>query len=251
MTEHEQKEVVQQGIDLIGEYGQLYDYHKKMARYHNQNYQAMAGKRLKVRSPKSDTMAAITRKKIGRWPLDLSYPEIGGLKDLEIQKSINELILKKSYDLVENQKKRSRNFMQIRGAYEVKLNKRGLLSIYFTNYVFSKGTARGLTLADSLTVDLDTGKVYNLKDFFQEGSNYIQRLSIRIKHQIRVGKIQLITDFHTIHSDQQFYLTNQGIVIYFQTYAYTPYYYGIPQFTILYRDMIDLMIADGPLPRLF
>ncbi len=250
MVENERNSVTHQEIDLVEQYGKLYDYHKKMAGYHNQSYQFIVGNKLKAQSPKSDTAAIIAVKRIVQWPLDLNYPEISGLKNSEIERSINELILKKTYDLVEDQKKRFKNLIQVRGTYEVKLNKSGLLSIYFTNYAFWKGAAHGLTLTDSLTVDLDTGKVYGLEDFFQEESHYIQQISKLIKQQIKARKIQLITDFQTIHKDQQFYLTPQGVVIYFQTYAYTPYYYGIPQFTIPYRGLMDLMLTEGPLPRL-
>lgn len=250
MAAHELNRTAQQEIDLVGQYVQLYDYHKKMARYHSQGYQSMVGRRLKAQAPTSDTKAVIAGRKITHWPLDLSYPEISGLRNLEVQRGINELILKRTYDLVESQKKRARNLIQITGTAEIKLNRSGLLSIYFTNYAFAKGAARGLTLADSLTVDLDTGKIYGLKDFFQEEKHGIQRLNRYIQQQIKAKNIRLTTDFCTIHREQQFYLTHQGIVIFFQTYAYTPYYYGIPQFTIPYQDVIDLMIAEGPLPRL-
>lgn len=239
-----------QEAGIAGKNISLYDYHKKMAEYHYKHYQSMAGRRLKARSPKSNTIAALTGKRILHWPLNLSYFEISGLKDPEIERCINELILKKTYDLVEAQKKRSKNLVQIIGNYDVKLNRGGLLSIYFQNYSIGKGEARGLILADSLTVDMDTGKIYGLKDLFQEESPYIQRLNTYIKQQIKIKKIQLITDFHTIHRDQQFYLIPQAIGIYFQTYAYTPYDYGIPQFMIPYNSLTDFILVEGPLPRL-
>ncbi|MEW9123395.1 MAG: DUF3298 and DUF4163 domain-containing protein [Thermotaleaceae bacterium] len=234
----------------IARYQQLYDYHKGMADYHYKSYEAVLHSRVKGREIQEDSRAVVLEKKISQGPLKLSFPQIIGLKNSLVEQKINELLKEKSYGLIEKQKKENQNLVEILGEYQVKLNKKGLLSIYFTNYAIWEKAAHGLTLADSLTVDLDTGQVYELNDFFKPNSDYISRINQMIKQQIQDRNIPLITDFKTIAPEQSFFLNDQGIVIYFQLYKYTPYYLGIPQFIIPYKLTVDLMAPAGPLVRL-
>lgn len=63
------------------------------------------------------------------------------------------------------------------GGYTIELNKAGLPSIRFEVYSYTQGAAHGLTVVKSLTFDLESGRVYELKDFFKRGSGYRKRIS--------------------------------------------------------------------------
>ena len=53
--------------------------------------------------------------------------------------------------------------------------------------------------------------------------------------------ITLIKPFVEISPDQEYYLTPEGIVVYFQSDVYTPHYYGSPEFVIPFNDVKDLL----------
>ena len=57
-------------------------------------------------------------------------------------------------------------------------------------------------------------------------------------------------DFEGIRSDQDFYIADTVLVIYFQLYEITPYSLGFPYFPIPILDIADSINPDGPLNRM-
>lgn len=85
---------------------------------------------------------------------------------------------------------------------------------------------------------------------FKPGSDYVKRLSALIQEQIKVRDIQLLNEFTAIRPDQDFYLADKSIVIYFQLYELTAYVYGFPMFPISVYELQDIIDENGPLGRL-
>src|SRR5699024_1432485 len=131
------------------------------------------------------------------------------------------------------------HFAEMLGTYEVKTNERNILSISFSNYAIFPQAAHGLTLMKSLTINTETGEVYNLNDLFKESSNYVDVLSSIIANQIMERDIQVLEPFTTIRPDQDFYIADKSLVIYFQLYELTAYVYGFPMFPISVYDLED------------
>ena len=178
--------------------------------------------------------------------LEVYYPVVSGLNNINVQKNINSNILNLVYQMIKDQGYYENPQTTITGYYEIKTNERGILSIVLTNYAFSGG-AHGLTIMKSLTFDVETGKLYSLKDLFKDGSNYVDVLSEIIEEQIEERDIPLITEFDKIRSDQDFYIADKALVIYFQLYELAPYAYGFPQFPISVYEIQDIIKEDGPL----
>jgi hypothetical protein len=88
-----------------------------------------------------------------------------------------------------------------------------------------------------------------LGELFKPDSNYVQRLSAIIQRQITERKIQLLEPFQGIRPDQDYYIADKSLVIYFQLYEITPYYYGFPYFPISVYEIQDLIREDGPLGK--
>jgi len=181
--------------------------------------------------------------------LDVYYPVVAGLKNTNVQKRINNTILNLAYELIQDQGYYENPQTNITGYYELKTNERGILSLVLNNYAFSGG-AHGMTIMKSLTFDLETGKQYCLNDLFKHGSNYIDVLSEIIKEQIEERDIPLLTEFDRIRPDQDFYIADKALVIYFQLYELTAYAYGMPQFPISVYEIQDIIKEDGPLGEL-
>lgn len=184
--------------------------------------------------------------KAGNVEVDLQYPQIEGLKNLEVQKQINGILKNhvEDFKLVtkdfENEVKelRKEGFEHNYGAvvnYEVMYNKNGLLSVVFTDYTYTGG-AHGMYGDISYTFDLTTGETYHLEDLFNVGFDYKNIINEIVKEQFN-SMDYILEEFKSISENQPYYLSNNGIVVYFTLYEYTPYAAGIPRFTIPYEQI--------------
>ncbi len=84
-------------------------------------------------------------------------------------------------------------------------------------------------------------------NLFKDGSDYVKQLSDIIKVDIKKWNIQLLDEFKAIRPDQDFYIADTSIVIYFQLYEITPYYWGFPYFPIPILDVADISKPNSPL----
>ena len=114
----------------------------------------------------------------------------------------------------------------------MELNQKGILSVKFNVYTFRWHAANGLDVQKSITVNLETGKVYQLNNLFKPNSGYRRVLTKLIQKQIEEKEIPLLEEIKSIPDNQEFYMTKDALVIYFQEIEYTPHYIGIPEFAI-------------------
>ncbi|MEN2467328.1 DUF3298 domain-containing protein [Ornithinibacillus sp. JPR2-1] len=179
------------------------------------------------------------------------YPQVVQMNNLHLQHFINQSIIQETQSLINLQTGDTpQTVVEMLGTYEIKNNQRDILSILLTNYTYHDRAAHGMTFKRSLSFDLKTGKKLELKDLFKPGSDYITRLSEIIHAQIKQRDIQLIDDFTVISPNQDFYLADKTLVIYFQLYDITPYVFGFPIFPISIYEIQDIIREDGPLGRL-
>lgn len=136
------------------------------------------------------------------------------------------------------------------GLYELKNNQRQVLSLSLSNYTYHKQSAHGMTYIKSLTFDFEKEKICHLKDLFTPGANYVQRISDLVEAQIIQRDIPLLGEFTGIRPDQDFYIADKALVIYFQLYEITPYVVGLPMFPISVFDLTDLFDDQSPLSRM-
>lgn len=180
------------------------------------------------------------------------YPQVEGLQNAHVQQSINQMIVQLMQLLVQQQyhQQGTDNFTEMIGTFEIKTNERNVLSLSLTNYAFAYQHAHGLTLIKSLTFDTETGRSYTLQDLFKPGSDYVDVLSTFVQKQINERDIPILNNFSTISPDQDFYIADKSLVLYFQLYEITPYYIGLPMFPISVFDLQDIIVEDGPLGRM-
>lgn len=133
--------------------------------------------------------------------------------------------------------------------YELKTNERNVLSLTLWNYTFAGG-AHGLTVQKGLTFNTETGKAYALKDLFKPGSDYVAKLSAIIKAELKTRDIPLLVEFNSIKPDQDFYIADKSLVIYFQVYELAAYVYGFLYFPISVYAIQDIIDEDGPLGKM-
>lgn len=124
-------------------------------------------------------------------------------------------------------------------AYEITYNQNAVISMYYDHYIFSGG-AHGSTLRVSRTWNLKNGcpiKLFqNSGDPASDKAQILNSIREQIVVQMRNGENQYFDDYLQLifeHFDpSSFYLTPEGIVIYYQQYDIAPYSSGIPEFLI-------------------
>jgi len=177
------------------------------------------------------------------------YPRVEGLRNSRVQKHINTLLKRRVRSLLRRQGFGQPN-TYLWGVNETRLNASGVLSITEDIYAYREHAAHGLTMRTAATFDLVSGRLYTLSELFRSGLDYITPISQEIKRQIEEKKIPLLRDFAFIAPNQEYYIAATALVVYFQTYDYTPYYVGIPEFPIPLDSLIDYLDEPSPLHRL-
>jgi tetratricopeptide (TPR) repeat protein len=94
--------------------------------------------------------------------------------------------------------------------------------------------------------DLNKGRIFQLKDLFKPGSNYVQTLSDYIRKQIKENP-----EYSYIKADQPFYVTEEALVLYFFPYEIASYAAGFPMFKIPYADIMNRIDVNGEFWRSF
>ena len=179
----------------------------------------------------------------------INYPQVWGLSNSFVEQSINSTIMNQANMLIRAQlTNQPPGSTEMTGSYELKNNQRGILSLTQYNYAYTQHAAHGLTLLKALTINVQSGKVYALRELFQPGSEYVSRLNALIAAQIKRRDVPLLADaFEGISADQDYYIADKSLVIFFQLYELTPYVYGFPMFPISVYELQDILIEDGPL----
>lgn len=178
------------------------------------------------------------------------YPVVVHLPNTNVQSTINHAIVTALNKLLVEQSYYEPSLVELMAYYELKTNQRGLLSLNLIVYSFTGG-AHGMTVIKSLTFDTKTGKQYELKELFKPDSHYEKKLSDIIRQRIKDWNIDLLDPpFKGIRSDQDFYIADATLVIYFQLYEITAYVWGFPYFPIPILDLVDMINPEGPLDRM-
>ncbi|ATP41635.1 hypothetical protein CSE16_17220 [Solibacillus sp. R5-41] len=179
------------------------------------------------------------------------YPQVEHLHQPQWQMKVNHAIVEQTKKLMNEQIGNMPSTVEeMLGFYEIKNNQRQVLSLTQTNYTYHNRAAHGMTYIKSLTFDMLKQKICTLEDLFKPNSNYIERISALIHQQIKQRNIELISPFTVIKPDQDFYVADKTLVIYFQLYDITPYVFGFPMFPISLYDLQDIIDEEGPLGRL-
>lgn len=194
----------------------------------------------------------IISKKIENENVDITYPELK-LKHKRIQSKINNLILDRIQNFTKKELDKFSNQRNINGEYKITFNKRNLLSIIFEFYSYLPEENSTFDILKSLTINTRDGYIYNFNDLFYKGSNYKSSINRIIIENIKENSIPIIEEYANINKNRNFYLTEDSLVVYYGlniNSKYTPIY-CIPQFTIPYNSIKDIINPTGPIARFF
>ncbi len=135
------------------------------------------------------------------------------------------------------------------GSFEIKNNQRGILSLSLIGLA-DFGGAHPMTKVASLTMDTANGENYALYQLFQQGSRYMEIINAEISRQIEQRQIPLLDGFAGISQNQDYYVSDSVLVVYYQLYELAPYAAGFPYFPIPIYLLTEVIPEDGLLSRL-
>jgi hypothetical protein len=123
--------------------------------------------------------------------------------------------------------------------HTVTYNKNCTVSLYADNYQYTGG-AHGNTIRTSDTWDLKSAQRMSLASFFAAPVPFpafvLQSINGQIAAQLAEGTGMYFDDYEKNvtqnFNPRSFYLTDTGVVLYFQQYQIAPYASGIPEFTL-------------------
>lgn len=191
--------------------------------------------------------------------IELSIPQLKDLEDGNVQKIINQqLAATTEYALDDfNQLTNSMllsikkgslpaeyaNRLTLVSNYEVKLLNKNVVSILQYGYQ-DTGGAHPMPFAYAQTFNIKTGKNYALKDLFSPMSNFSYYLTEKIKQEIKLRNKQDNYIFTGLQEKQKFFLTREGLFIYYQPYEIAPYSEGFIYFFFPYSDLPDINLDE-------
>lgn len=89
--------------------------------------------------------------------------------------------------------------------------------------------------------DLLTGNMFTIGNVFNPNVDYLKVISNYVNYKISQNKELYYKDVVVdIPEDQAFYLTDEGIVIYFGVDEIAPKEFGIPRFTMEYKKLLHI-----------
>ncbi|QPA32539.1 DUF3298 and DUF4163 domain-containing protein [Thermaerobacillus caldiproteolyticus] len=182
--------------------------------------------------------------------LELYYPVIYGLPNKEAEKKINYEILASVQQILMDQGFYENPLTEITGHFELKTNEKDVLSLTIINYAYSGG-AHGLTLMKGVTFDVSTGKKYLLSELFLDDSDYVKVLSSMVSTQIKERDIFLLNPpFKSVSPEQDFYIADKALVLFYQLYKLTAYAFGFPYFPISVYAIEKVVDPQSPLGKM-
>ena len=190
--------------------------------------------------------------------LTIIYPRVGLEQNPDVERRINDHITLQVDQYLDHARELYQQALQsylelqeqgfpfhtwdARMDFSITYNDNCFLSMYTDRYEYTGG-AHGNTIRTSETWELTSGTQRTLGSFFESGVDYRELLVDEIIRQADANMAQepgiYFEDYRELIAEtfnpESFYLTPEGLVIYFQQYDIAPYSTGIVEFTIPYE----------------
>lgn len=178
---------------------------------------------------------------------NLHIPFLQGTGDEALQNRLNDRFEQDAFNLEKSLLAEIDEYVKEVQHYDFPINNFVLYSRFQPGYVNSRmlsltvdyyqytGGAHGITERRPYNIDLSTGQDLALKDLFISNYDYGSVINNEIRRQINSSEGMYFDGdmgFQGISEDQDFYLQDDALIIFFQQYEIAPYAAGIPEFKI-------------------
>jgi hypothetical protein len=178
-----------------------------------------------------------------------TYPMVVNIANRTLRREINDKIKEAAFDAIPDYNPGT-SISEATSGYATMANAKGILSLRFQDYIYPEMAAHGVTQISSLTIDLCDGRVYRFYELFRKGSDYQSKIDLMTRVEIISRQLPMLKPFAGVCPDQEFYLTSNSLVIYYQPYVYTPGVYGVLELTLPYQEILGIIEPNGPIGRL-
>lgn len=177
---------------------------------------------------------------------NIKYPVLVNMKDKKIEDSFNNVIkervdeYKNLYNRNDTDDKETLK-QTIFVDYEILRKEKDYISLKLIISLYTEGAAHPNNFLDSITFDLETGSELRLKDLFKEDSDYEKTLNEVLNEKVKELEYELFEEYKGLEEHQQFYLTDNGLAIYYQPYVYTPHAVGPLILEVPFAEIKDIL----------
>jgi hypothetical protein len=180
--------------------------------------------------------------------LHIKYPVVESLKDRAVQGKINGLIYSTAFRLRDENTSALKKHMKDHSYYvqsEVTFNRNEVLSVKFEECLSIPFYAHPFNAVYAVTVNTNDGSAFKLKDMFKPGTTWEATLNVTLKNDIdaqaKKAGTPLLEVFKGIDKEQEFYLTKDGLVVYWQEAVYLARYLGPLTVQVPYEKISDIL----------
>jgi hypothetical protein len=174
------------------------------------------------------------------------YPQIQGATPSSVSENINLKLRELSaLKAVSNNAVLDYNLY---GNFETLFFKKDLYIPEINTYNYPFGAAHGLTTRSTPNINLKTGEFYSISDLFSCTTNWVNELNSIIRNMIKTDpQYSYVYEdgFKGITSNQNFYVDENNLYIYFPPYDIAPYVAGFVTFKIPFKDIDHLLCKKG------
>lgn len=184
-------------------------------------------------------------------------PIVKGTRDKKVEAQINNKLKELSYFRPYSENKNEKVSIiteedvldyDYYGDFNIKYFKNNLLNLEIQGYYYPIGAAHGMPSMKTPVINLVTGKFYTLGDLFKGGVSWVNELNKIIKNMIETDKQYeyIFKDqFKGIKEDQDFYIDDNNLYIYFPPYEIGPYSAGFVTFKIPFSEIQGMINKNG------
>ena len=180
--------------------------------------------------------------------LHIKYPLVQSLKDKAVQDGINKIIYTTIFRLRDDNASALKKHQKDYSYYvqsKVTFKRKDILSMKFEESLSIPFYAHPFNSVYAIIVNMKDGSIYKLKDLFVPGVSWEAALNGILKKDIdelaKKTEIPLLEVFNGIDKEQEFYLSNSSLVIYWQEARYFPRYLGPLEVAVKYSDIRGLL----------
>lgn len=180
------------------------------------------------------------------------YPYIDGMRDQAAQQTLNSKL--KEMSQVKFIPEHEQLKYTYTGDFDVIFYKQKLLEIELNGYNYPFGAAHGMPTKVYAIINLENGRMYELKDLFKPGSDYVKELSRIVGKQIQEDpqySYVFPDSYKGIAANQPFYVTEDALHLVFAPYEIAPYSAGFPTFTIPFVQIKEMINTEGEFWKAF
>ncbi|MDR7077114.1 hypothetical protein J2Y03_002137 [Neobacillus niacini] len=171
------------------------------------------------------------------------YPQVQGVKN---QANVNQAL--KDLSGVKTIPENTQLESSYIGDFNVHFYKNNLLVLELNGYDYPFGAAHGMPIRKYAHLNLKSGEFFKLKDLFHPKADYVKVISDIIGEKIKNDdqySYVFPDTYKGIKANQPFFISEEGLNLYFEPYDIAPYAAGFPTFTIPFEEINSILNKDG------